>query len=263
MRIQICVVGFALQPITLIAVLDEKTGVLVIAKEVPYTEERIKEDFAVVSSSDLPDSDFVFKDEHLREAIRTYFDWGGSELVTVDELLGRHLPDNKIEQEGIDERGRKYRLGDGITNGQVAVLAAVAFAQQGIPTPSEPRLMIDAAGTLISATNPLPTTAAVTIGSISVTVGAPPDSNIMRIISVSATATTTASLANRKSVSVFNTSDSAVVWVSFDHVTATATVNASVPVWPYSFISTELDSAKIIGLVASTAVTAIVYQDGF
>jgi hypothetical protein len=136
----------------------------------------------------------------------------------------------------------------------VLISAAVAFAQ--VPSPSTPMILLPD-GSYWDGTS------AVTIGSISVSVGAPPDANLVTSVSVTAVATTTASLANRKSASVFNTSGTITLWVSFDSAVASATVNTSIPVWPYSFVSTELDAAKIIGLVASEAMTATVYQDGY
>jgi hypothetical protein len=50
------------------------------------------------------------------------------------------------------------------------VAACFAAFAQGVPSPSSPRLMIDAAGTLVSSSNPLPVDAVVNISSITVSV---------------------------------------------------------------------------------------------
>jgi hypothetical protein len=96
-----------------------------------------------------------------------------------------------------------------------------------------------------------------------VTVGSPPTRNITETVAVTDTAQDITSLADRKSVTVWNTDDTLVLWVSLDSGTASATVDASVPVWPYSMISLELDSDLVVGLVASEALSAVVYQDGY
>ena len=141
--------------------------------------------------------------------------------------------------------------------------ACIAAFAQGVPSPSEPRLMIDANGTLISAANPLPTTAAVTIGSISVTLGVPPDKNLTSVISATVTAQNVASLANRKNVNFFNHSGTVTCWISLDSVTASAAANVGIPLFPYGFAGFELDASKIVGVYAAGVASVTVYQDGY
>lgn len=50
------------------------------------------------------------------------------------------------------------------------ISACLAVFGQGIPSPSTPRIMIDSDGTLMDALNPLPVDAAVSIGSVTVSV---------------------------------------------------------------------------------------------
>ena len=104
---------------------------------------------------------------------------------------------------------------------------------------------------------------AISIGSITVDPSTPPTANLTSVVAVTPTAANVASLANRKSLAIFNHSLTATLWASLDSATASATVNASIPIPPLGFISTELDAAKIIGLVASEAINATVYQDGY
>ena len=107
------------------------------------------------------------------------------------------------------------------------------------------------------------TDAAVTIGSATVAPAAPPTKNSMNIVNVGVSSANVASLANRKSVSIFNCSTSEWCWASLDASTASATVGASIPIPPLGYISDELDSGKTIALVASTSIKATVYQAGY
>ena len=107
------------------------------------------------------------------------------------------------------------------------------------------------------------TDSAVTIGSITVDPAAPPTSNSMSIVSVTTSSANVTSLANRKSFAIFNHSTTEILWASLDATTASATVNASIPIPPLGWVSDELDSAKVIALVASSAIKATVYQAGY
>lgn len=107
------------------------------------------------------------------------------------------------------------------------------------------------------------TDAAVTIGSVTVDPAAPPTANLQSVVAVTPVAANVASLANRKSLAIFNHSMTITLWASLDAVTASATVDASIPIPPMGYISTELDASKVISLVASEAVGATVYQDGY
>ena len=96
-----------------------------------------------------------------------------------------------------------------------------------------------------------------------VTVGSPPTRSITETVAVTSTAADITSLADRKSVTIWNKDDTVTLWVTLDSAVASATVDDSIPVYPYSLISLELDSAKVVGLVASEAIGAVVYQDGY
>ena len=109
----------------------------------------------------------------------------------------------------------------------------------------------------------LPIEGTVTIGTATVNPDTPPTANSMTAVSVTASAANVASLANRKSVSIFNTSTTDTCWASLDATAASATVSTSIPIPPMGYLTTELDSAKTVSLVASAALTAVVYQDGY
>lgn len=133
MRIITIISGFQGQAVALASVLDEKTGVLVVAKQLAYREDRPKPDMALVSNLDLQSCDFLFSDKHLRDAIRSYFTRRSQGMLEIDSALGRYLPDNRIEQDGVDESGRKFKISPDIDNGQIAVLATVAFIEAQKP----------------------------------------------------------------------------------------------------------------------------------
>ena len=107
------------------------------------------------------------------------------------------------------------------------------------------------------------TDAAVTIGSVSINPAAPPTKNSQTLVSVTSASANVAGLSNRKSFAIFNHSTTETLWASLDATTASAAVGVTIPIPPMAYISDELDSAKVIALVASSAIKATVYQAGY
>lgn len=142
------------------------------------------------------------------------------------------------------------------------VTAGFAQAPAKIQSPSQPKILLDD-GTIVGPANPMPVTPTSTIGTATIDPNTPPNRNLMTAVSVTNTAASVASMTNRKSVSIFNCSASQWCWVSLDASTASATINASIPIPPMGYITTELASAKLVSLIASTSLTAVVYQDGY
>jgi hypothetical protein len=132
MLVQVSIAGFSGQPATLACVINDQSGVLVIAKSVTYTEERLS-GAALVTNLDLPDYDFRFTDAHLRESIRSFFTRTGQDMLVIAADMRRYDPTNRIERDAVEESGPRYRISPDIDNGQVAVLAAVAFADSQKP----------------------------------------------------------------------------------------------------------------------------------
>ena len=102
-----------------------------------------------------------------------------------------------------------------------------------------------------------------TIGTATIDPNTPPTTNLMTSVSVTSSAANVTSIVNRKSISVFNTSTTDTCWASLDAAVASAAVNASIPIPPLGYITTELTAAKVLSLVASVSLTAVVYQDGY
>ena len=117
---------------TLLGELDIGTGVLLVdthaAAPAGVAEVR-RQDYAVVTNnSGAPDFDIVFTENDLRDAIADYFGFAGRGLLVLDQNVARFDPASKIEPDGLDERGRKYRIAQDMTNGQVAVMVLCWFA---------------------------------------------------------------------------------------------------------------------------------------
>jgi hypothetical protein len=95
-----------------------------------------REDDSVVLAnvSSLVDHDVLFKEENLRDAIACYFNLNQRGQLRLDDAMARHTPAGKIEPDGMDDRGRKYRIAPDISNGQLAVIAMcwLASRQQGV-----------------------------------------------------------------------------------------------------------------------------------
>jgi len=110
-----------------IAALRQPDGILAIIRQVNYTAER-KEGMAFVTNMKLPAYDCLFLEEHLSAAIRSYKEMEGQGLLTYSDDSMKFTP--RVETDGIDERGQKYRLDQIISNGQMAVLAIVHFVSR-------------------------------------------------------------------------------------------------------------------------------------
>lgn len=153
----------------------------------------------------------------------------------------------------------------------ILVLASAAWTypqQPGFPTPTGGISGWDDTNKVwrpaaIGATGTLRVESTVTIGTATVTVGAPPTTNSHTSVSVTSTAQDVASLANRRNVLIVNTDDSGVAWVYFDSTTASATTAPpSIPVYPHGWIERELTADKVISIVSSTTAAVVVYQEG-
>lgn len=119
------------EPVTLTAFKNNALGVLVILEKVTYRE-AADEGFAFVTNMRLKNYDCLFKEEHLADAITAYKEGEGMLTIILADEVARYRP--KIETDGVDTQGQKYRLGSEIDNAQIAVLALAHFMsrQRGI-----------------------------------------------------------------------------------------------------------------------------------
>lgn len=125
--IQASIAGFGGRPSTILAKYTADTGIVTIASERPFARERLAPGVALISNLDLPERDWHFSEEALGTGITAYFEATSQGYVILVEALNRYLPDNKIEKDTVDEKGRNFRIAPEIENGQVAVLAIVAY----------------------------------------------------------------------------------------------------------------------------------------
>lgn len=123
----VSIAGYYGSPVTLVCVHSPQDDMLVIAGEEPLVEQR-RPGFGMVTNLNLDALDMRFENEQIRKSIHEFQRRLGQETLDLDGSLGRHSPENAVTQDGFDERGPKYRLAPEISNGQVAVLAACAFA---------------------------------------------------------------------------------------------------------------------------------------
>lgn len=130
MKIQASITGYAGQPRTIVALLDEKSGIVTISKGLnTFRKERIGDDFAFIANY-LASSDCRFTDKELSAAIDAYFEYQQSGLLLISETALQYQPDNHIELDGVNESGRKYRIGADMSGGQIGVLAIAWFCQK-------------------------------------------------------------------------------------------------------------------------------------
>ncbi|HEX8590624.1 hypothetical protein [Pseudomonas sp.] len=128
----VSVSGYEGQPTTIVGGLDEETNILVIAGRMKtFQTARIKgrEDISVVSNLGLPDVDFQFRDEHMREAIIAYQNRTLLNTITLDPALKQLDPRSVFEKDDIKEGKQTYRILPTISNGQLAVLIACGFCE--------------------------------------------------------------------------------------------------------------------------------------
>lgn len=117
---------------TLLGEMDLTSGVLLVdaARTVRAGEDEVRHEgcAALTNNPAAEEQDALFTDADIRDAIHDYFSFQGRGLLVLDDAVARHNPATKIEPDGLDERGRKYRIAPDMTNGQLAVIAMCWFA---------------------------------------------------------------------------------------------------------------------------------------
>jgi hypothetical protein len=127
MQIMASVSGYTGGSVTLVGFIDPATGVLAIVKSVKFRE--VADDgFAFVTNTKTEAYDCLFTEEHWAQAIRDYMIAEGSQTLAIADDATRWAP--RLETDGVDEKGQKYRLPADLQNGEVAVLAMVHFQQR-------------------------------------------------------------------------------------------------------------------------------------
>jgi hypothetical protein len=129
--LQAVVSGYKGLPACLFAILDGETGAMLVVKEAAQYSVNRKDDHALVTTDALCDDfDVRFTEESIQDAVKVWQEMSDGGTLILSDALNKHNPSGKIEYDGIDLRGRMYRLDPTITNGIIAVLALCWFADR-------------------------------------------------------------------------------------------------------------------------------------
>lgn len=121
-------------PSTILCAFSRSAGVLKVAEE-RALEKAGRPGFLLVTNTRTDENcDAFFSPDMLSDAIAAFFSMESQGLVEIAKSAERARPNTKIESDGMDERGVKYRIKSDCGNRQVAVLAACWFAniQRGV-----------------------------------------------------------------------------------------------------------------------------------
>ncbi|MCA0214700.1 MAG: hypothetical protein LCH79_16170 [Proteobacteria bacterium] len=127
MRINIA--GYAGEPATLYGAYDPGTDVLAIVKIAKEYEGGPRDGFLKITNQQRDAAfDGLFIEEETRDAILAFYDLQALKLLNLQGDAARANPDSRIERDGMDEGGIKFKIHPDASNAQVAVLAACLFA---------------------------------------------------------------------------------------------------------------------------------------
>ena len=132
--IQANVTGFGGMPVSLFSAWDDASGILTLAVDADYRAER-REGCLLITNVKGIERDAWFDSADLREAINAYHHLrthpasdGRTSSLVIGERAQRANPASAIEQDGMDERGMRYRVNPDMSNAQAAALATCHWA---------------------------------------------------------------------------------------------------------------------------------------
>lgn len=133
-QIQATFIGYGGDPCTVYSAYDDETRVLVVAVSSRYVTERRGKSLVITNNRDIA-RDELFTEDKLKQAIDAFFilskgvaSDGASSRLTFSERAVNANPENSLEKDGITESGSKYRIAEGVTCAQMAVLATCLHA---------------------------------------------------------------------------------------------------------------------------------------
>ena len=132
--IRVNIAGYGGAPVSMFCAYDPETDILAVARESEY-EDGPRDGFLKITNQDRDGAyDALFSEELTKGAIGSFFELDALKLLNISSKVQRCSPLNKIERDGMDEGGMKYRIAPDISNAQVAVLAAAWYvnAQRGV-----------------------------------------------------------------------------------------------------------------------------------
>lgn len=129
--IRVNIAGFQGEPATIFGAYDPATDMLAITKMGKSYDGKALEGFLKITNQTRDVAhDAMFTEEEMPEAIRAFFNLESLKLVALKGDATRCNPAHKVERDGMDEGGLKFRFHPDISNQQVAVLAACLYADR-------------------------------------------------------------------------------------------------------------------------------------
>lgn len=126
--IRASVAGYGGSPVSVYCAYDPQTDILAISRKGDY-DGGDREGFLKITNQERDKAyDALFTEDKTREAITAFFELDALKLIAIGSRASACHPSNKIERDGMDESGMKYRISPDIKNEQVAVLAACWYA---------------------------------------------------------------------------------------------------------------------------------------
>jgi hypothetical protein len=122
--------GYTGEPVSMLCSYDPASDILLVLKTIPYEAGERAGFLRITTQVADATHDAVFTEDETREAIVSFFALEAMNLINLADAVKRFDPKNKIERDGMDEGGMKYRIQPDINNGQFAVLIACHYAKK-------------------------------------------------------------------------------------------------------------------------------------
>jgi hypothetical protein len=128
-KIRVNIAGFHGSATSLFCAFDPDNDILLIVSEAEQYESTRREGFLHITNQDRDETiDATFNNDEVKDAIVAYFEAESLKLLAYGAKATRCNPASKIERDGIDVNGPRYRIAPDMSNGQVAVLVACRYA---------------------------------------------------------------------------------------------------------------------------------------
>lgn len=129
--IRVNIAGFQGEPATVFGAYDPANDMLAILRLGKEYEGGPRDGFLKITNQQRDASyDAIYTEEETRDSILAFFSMESLKLVQLKGDAQRCNPTTMIERDGMDAAGLKFRFAPGISNQQVAVLAACLYAER-------------------------------------------------------------------------------------------------------------------------------------
>ncbi len=148
-RIQAEITGYGGRVANVLGALDMESGLFIVAKELAAAE-RVEDAIVVSNDPRAERRDSLFDEDKLQNAIRLFFRAQATSMIELLPNVTKFDPSHKIEANGLDEKGSKYRLSPDVSNGNVAVLALMDAADRAYGAQAATEFSDELAGLFMS-----------------------------------------------------------------------------------------------------------------